>query len=101
MAALLDDSAIEEALVSLPSWRRVDNTLVRDVSGDGQAAERLEAAVAAAADELNHHPVVDRSADGLRFTVWSHSDGGITGKDVALARRIDEAIAGSAESPPA
>jgi 4a-hydroxytetrahydrobiopterin dehydratase len=94
MAQLLDDSAIDDALVSLPGWRRVDNTLVKDVPVDGDAADTLEAAVAKAADELNHHPVVDRSDGGVRFTVWTHSAGGVTSKDIALAERIDEALSG-------
>ena len=102
MAQLLDDSAIDDALVALPGWQRVDNTLVRDVPVDGDAAaDNLEAAVAKAADELNHHPVVDRSGGALRFTVWTHSAGGVTSKDVALAARIDEAIAGTVQNPPA
>jgi 4a-hydroxytetrahydrobiopterin dehydratase len=92
MAQLLDDSAIEAALATLPGWQRVDNTLVRDVPATSDAASGLEAAVAAVADELNHHPVVDRSDGNVRFTVWSHSDGGITSKDVALATRINEAV---------
>lgn len=99
MAQLLDDSAIEDALVSLPGWRRVDNTLVQDVHLDGAAADDLEAAVARAADELNHHPVVDRSGAALRFTVWTHSAGGITSKDVVLAARINEAISVLPDQP--
>jgi 4a-hydroxytetrahydrobiopterin dehydratase len=93
MAQLLDDSAIDAALMSLPGWRRVDDTLVRDVAVNGEAADDLETAVAEAADELNHHPVVDRSGAGLRFTVWTHSDGGITNKDVTLAARIEQTLA--------
>jgi 4a-hydroxytetrahydrobiopterin dehydratase len=93
MAPLLDDSAIEIALTSLPGWRRVDDTLVRDVAVDGAAADDLEAAVAEVANELNHHPVVDRAGGGVRFTVWTHSDGGVTSKDVALAARIEETLA--------
>lgn len=96
MAQFLDDAAIEAALVSLPGWQRVDNTIVRDVPVDGDAADSLEAAVAKAADELNHHPVIDRAGGGLRFTVWTHSAGGVTTKDVALAARIDQAISGAA-----
>ena len=92
MAELLDATAIDDALVSLPGWRRVENTLVKDVPADGDAADSLEAVVASAADELNHHPVVDRSGGMVRFTVWTHSAGGVTGKDIALARRIDEVI---------
>ena len=101
MAELLDDEAIDVALASLPGWQRVDKTLVKDVPVDGDEADRLEAAVANAADELNHHPVVDRSQGAVRFTVWTHSAGGITGKDVALATRIDEAIGGATAGPPA
>jgi 4a-hydroxytetrahydrobiopterin dehydratase len=95
MAQLLDDSAIDDALVALPSWQRVDNTIVRDVPVADEAADTLEAAVAQAADELNHHPVVDRTAGSVRFTVWTHSAGGVTSKDIALAARIDEVIAGA------
>lgn len=101
MAQLLDDSAIDDALVSLPGWQRVDNTLVKDVPVDGGAADELEAAVAQAADELNHHPVVDRSGLALRFTVWTHSAGGVTSKDIALAARIDQILAATAHDPPA
>jgi 4a-hydroxytetrahydrobiopterin dehydratase len=101
VAQRLDDAAIDIALESLHGWQRVDETLVKDVPVDGDAADSLEAAVAKAADELNHHPVVDRSGGALRFTVWSHSDGGITSKDVALAARINEAIDDAAEKPPA
>ena len=101
MAQLLDDDELDDALVSLPGWQRVDNTLVRDVPVDGEAADNLEAAVAQAAEQLNHHPVVDRSGGAVRFTVWTHSAGGVTSKDVALAARIDEAISGKAQDPPA
>jgi 4a-hydroxytetrahydrobiopterin dehydratase len=61
MAQLLDDSAIDDALVSLDGWRRVDNTIVRQVPVDGAAADRLETAVSKVADELDHHPVIDRA----------------------------------------
>jgi 4a-hydroxytetrahydrobiopterin dehydratase len=95
MAQLLDDSAIDDALVALPDWRRVDNTIVRDVPVADETADHLETAVAKAADELNHHPVVDRTDGSVRFTVWTHSAGGVTSKDIALATRIDEVIAGA------
>jgi 4a-hydroxytetrahydrobiopterin dehydratase len=100
MAQVLDDAAIDDALVSLPGWHRVDKTLVKDIPVDGKAADDIEAAVATAAEELNHHPVVDRSGGALRFTVWTHSAGGVTSKDLALAARIDEAVAGKVADPP-
>jgi 4a-hydroxytetrahydrobiopterin dehydratase len=48
--------------------------------------------VGVAADEMDHHPVVNVSGDQVRFTVWSHSIDAITTNDVTLARRIDEIV---------
>jgi 4a-hydroxytetrahydrobiopterin dehydratase len=94
MAQLLDDDAISTALASLAGWERLDNTLVKDVVADDEAADILDGAVARVADELNHHPQVDRSSGTTRFTLWTHSAGGVTEKDVELATRIDEVLFG-------
>ncbi len=96
MAELLDDAAIDTALTSLTGWRRQDNTLVKDVEVSEDAADSLTGAIGKVADELNHHPDVSRTDDGLRLTLWSHSDGGVTAKDVTLAARIDQVLSGSA-----
>ena len=99
MAALLDDDAISAALATLAGWRKVDNTLVKEVEVDDAAATDLAKAVATVADELNHHPQIDRSGRVTRFTLWSHSDGGVTHKDVELAARIDRVLAGPVAGP--
>lgn len=41
------------------------------------------------ASEIDHHPVVEDTAEGTRFVLWTHSRGGVTELDVALAARID------------
>jgi 4a-hydroxytetrahydrobiopterin dehydratase len=48
-----------------------------------------------AADQLDHHPEVERRPDGMRLVVWTHSDGGVTEKDVELASRLDQVLSGS------
>jgi 4a-hydroxytetrahydrobiopterin dehydratase len=101
MAELLDDAAIDTALASLTGWGRQDNTLVKDVEVTDDAVDNLTGAIGVVADEINHHPDVSRTADGLRLTLWSHSDGGITAKDVELAGRIDQVLSGSVQDPPA
>lgn len=59
-----------------------------------RAAGELAAAIAAIADELDHHPDIDiRYPDLVHVTSSTHVTGGVTNQDVALARRID-AIAG-------
>jgi 4a-hydroxytetrahydrobiopterin dehydratase len=49
--------------------------------------------VAVVAEELDHHPDVDIRWRKVTFSLSTHSQGGVTGRDVELASRIDE-IAG-------
>lgn len=64
-----------------------------------RAAGELAAAIAAIADEADHHPDIDIRYPGLvHVTSSTHVTGGVTDQDIALARRID-AIAGSARHP--
>jgi 4a-hydroxytetrahydrobiopterin dehydratase len=37
----------------------------------------------------DHHPEIDNRYTTLTFTLSTHSAGGLTGKDLALAREID------------
>ena len=48
--------------------------------------------VAEAAEEADHHPDIDIRWRTLTFTLATHSAGGVTGKDVRLATRIDEIV---------
>jgi 4a-hydroxytetrahydrobiopterin dehydratase len=38
---------------------------------------------------MNHHPDVDIRYDKVRLALSTHSEGGLTGNDLKLARRID------------
>jgi 4a-hydroxytetrahydrobiopterin dehydratase len=90
----LSDAAIEEALAGLPGWSRDGHVLARSVRCAGwRAAIRLVDAVADEADRHNHHP--DIALTGYRnveFRLTTHSEGGITHRDVDLAREIEELI---------
>jgi 4a-hydroxytetrahydrobiopterin dehydratase len=90
--ARLDDDELRAALGDLPDWTRDGDVLVRTLKRrDWRAAIALVDAVAAEADERDHHP--DLCVTGYRtvtFRLTTHSEGGITGRDVDLARRIDE-----------
>ena len=96
MAEVMDQKDIDDALTSLPGWRFDDNKLVRQVPVDADSQDNLERAVMQVADELNHHPVIERGDGELRFEVWTHSAGGVTAKDVELAARIDQTLSGPA-----
>ena len=57
-------------------------------TADFASAVRLLDAVAVVADELDHHPDVQLGWGRVGFELSSHDAGGVTARDVALARRI-------------
>jgi 4a-hydroxytetrahydrobiopterin dehydratase len=57
-------------------------------TADFRSAVRLLDAVAMVADELNHHPDVRLGWGRVEFALTSHDAGGVTPRDVELARRI-------------
>ena len=95
-ADLLDRSQIDTALEALPGWSYDGEALTRraDVPADSQDA-MLEA-VAQVADAMDHHPDVSREPDALVLRLWTHSEDGVTTKDVDLAARVDQVLSGSA-----
>lgn len=88
--ARLSDSEIDERLAG-GDWRREGDTIVRDVElGGFTAAMALANAVADAAEAANHHPdILVHDYKHVRLTLSTHSAGGITENDFALAAAID------------
>jgi 4a-hydroxytetrahydrobiopterin dehydratase len=88
--ARLSDSEIDERLAD-SEWRRDGDAIVRDVELPGfKAAMALANAVADAANEANHHPdILIHDYKHVRLTLSTHSAGGITENDFALAATID------------
>ena len=88
--ALLSDAEIDERLAN-NQWRRERDTIVRDIETSGfTAAMALANGVADAANEANHHPdIFVHDYKHVRLTLSTHSEGGITDKDFALAETID------------
>jgi 4a-hydroxytetrahydrobiopterin dehydratase len=90
---LLSDAEIEQRLEGSP-WRRVGETIVRDYSlADFVAAIELVDRVADEAEAANHHPdILVHGWNKVRLTLSTHSAGGLTDADFALAERIDEPV---------
>jgi len=88
--ARLDDEQIARQLRG-SDWRREGDALVRDLRfPDFAAALRYVNAVAALAEQADHHPdLLLHSWNRVRLTLSTHAEGGVTAADVALARRID------------
>ena len=85
-ARLSHDEILE---AGLDDWRKVLNRLrARFRTGDFATGVALVDRIGAAADEADHHPDVSLTYPEVIVTLSSHDVGGITSRDVDLARRI-------------
>lgn len=100
----LADADREAALRDLPGWRYdADAAAIRRrfVFEDFGEAFAFMARVALAAEKMDHHPDWSNAWNKVDVALSTHSAGGVTALDLALARGCD-AAAGlpSASSPP-
>ena len=88
----LDPAALDDAMRDLPEWTRSGAALTRTFQRrDWRDAIALVNAVADEADRRDHHPDVEiTNYRNVTFRLTSHDSGGITKRDVNLAKRIDE-----------
>ena len=90
--ARLSDQEIEEALQSCGGWRREGDAIVKEFDrGDFSGSVDFINAVATGAEEMNHHPDLAISWSTVTVTITTHSEGGLTGADFELARKVDAA----------
>ena len=88
--ALLSDEQVVAGLEG-GEWRREGDAIVRDWRfADFAAAIAFVERVAEVAEAANHHPdILVHGWNKVRLTLSTHSEGGITAADLALARRLD------------
>lgn len=93
MSELLDPAAIDDALAGLDGWTGGPDGITRTAELPSfPAAITVVDQVAVAAEQADHHPDIDIRWRTLTFACTTHSAGGVTAKDVALATRIDEIV---------
>lgn len=98
----MSSSVIEvpQALADLPGWRRADDprpAIARSLAfADFNAAWGFMNRVALKAETMDHHPEWSNVYNRVEVLLTTHDAGGVTDKDVALARFIDS-IAGDAK----
>lgn len=94
MTELLSDGEVAAALGELVGWSGDRTGLRRTVRApDFATAIRVVDDVAERAEERDHHPDIDIRWRTLSFALTTHSKGGVTARDVELAREIDAAAA--------
>lgn len=88
--AALSDLEVDARLGRLPGWERAADALVRVYELESfRAVIDLVDRIADAAEAADHHPDLDIRYRTLRVALSTHSEGGITAQDFALAGEID------------
>ena len=89
----LSDIEIQRGLGSLPGWARKGDTLQKSYHfatfPDGIA---FIGEVAGIAESMAHHPDIDIRYTKVSFALSTHDAGGITTKDLELAKAIEALV---------
>jgi 4a-hydroxytetrahydrobiopterin dehydratase len=88
--AVLSTSELQQALAGLDGWSEADGALrKRYAFPDFAAALAYANRVGEAAEQANHHPDLLVTWGAVEVSWVNHSEGGITERDVDMARRSD------------
>lgn len=91
---MADRLELDAVLKDLPLWRVESGerpAIRRDLKfADFNAAFGFMTRVALWADKADHHPEWSNVYNGVEIVLTTHDAGGVTEKDLALARFIDE-----------
>jgi 4a-hydroxytetrahydrobiopterin dehydratase len=89
--AKLSNAEIMDALTALPHWSHVGITIQRIYEfPDFKQAMVFVNKMADAAEAANHHPDIDIRYNKVTVALTSHDSGGVTDRDVMMAKKISE-----------
>lgn len=89
----LTKAAIADALRTLPKWKRVGERIERDFKATSvRHAIKLIGRIADLAEGAEHHPDLTWSYVNLHISLTTHDSGGLTSRDVHLARVIEDVL---------
>lgn len=90
MAERLSDIAIQRELGNLPGWSRRGDVITKTYQfRTFLSGIDFVVAVAKAAEAADHHPDLDIRYTKITASLSTHSAGGITQKDLDLAKQMD------------
>lgn len=89
----LGEEEVVTRLAELDGWVHTRNALCKTFELD-DFSHSLDFVVHVGdlAEEHDHHPDIDIRYDKVTIALSTHSEGGVTDKDIALAKEIDELV---------
>ena len=92
---LLTATEIQQALAGMPGCERVGDAILRQYTlpGGFMGSVAFVNRLAEAAEAADHHPDLAISWNRVTVTLSTHSEGGITDRDLALAAEADRLAA--------
>ena len=91
----LSDDEVRDGLGTLPGWERDGDAITKEYSFGGFGdAVAFVVGVAFRAEKADHHPDLDIRYNRVKVALSTHSEGGITAKDLALATEIEDVSRG-------
>jgi 4a-hydroxytetrahydrobiopterin dehydratase len=91
--ARLGEAEVQAELARTPGWAARGAAIERTWRfADFKAAMFFVNGVAALAERAGHHPDIAVHWNVVTLSLWTHSAGGLTARDFALAREIDAAF---------
>lgn len=89
---LLSDEEIKNRLMKLPGWEKIESRAIerRLKFKNFAAALQFVNRVGDLAEQADHHPDIFINYSRVTLTLSTHSAGGFTEKDFALAEKIEQ-----------
>ncbi len=89
--ALLDEATIRDRLEGLPGWRYEEDAVHKEYGfEDFVSAVDFVNRLTELAEEREHHPDLEVGWGKVVVHFSTHSEGGVTEKDLAIAEATDE-----------
>jgi 4a-hydroxytetrahydrobiopterin dehydratase len=89
----LSGDQVAERAISVPDWVLGEDFISRELElGDFRESMAFVESVAKLAEEHDHHPDIFISYNHVRLDLSTHTAGGLTEKDFALAQDIDSLL---------
>ena len=89
MARLTDDE-VAAGLATMPGWERSGDEIAKEYRlGNFRDSVAFVVRLSYEAEAANHHPDLDIRWNRVRVVLSTHSEGGITAKDLDLAAAVE------------